>query len=308
MMAGGAAGAIFGGGARGATATGEALLGRPQARKSGAGAPPARSVPSAPARAEPSGTPAPVDVRGGDRRASPTEPATTPVRLDAVEMAEPGGRWVVRPTLDRRRDVPVVGAVSRFSRLPTINVMRRAARQYVRALRASLRLRPPINRDIGIPIILSVEGSEKIVSGYRTPDEFDVLTALPGLIEESIHVEATPDRDARSNVRAMHSFYGAARVGERLLRVLLVVKEDNNGNFIYDTHAVDIESPDVVAAGSPAIADGQPITGPSRPMVRLGTLLAGVNYEDGTPVFRALGEHPDGGDAPRGPQTGAPGP
>ena len=64
---GGAAGAIFGGGVRGATATGEALLGRPQARQAGAGAPPAPSVPSAPARAEPRGTSAPVSARGRRR-------------------------------------------------------------------------------------------------------------------------------------------------------------------------------------------------------------------------------------------------
>lgn len=117
----------------------------------------------------------------------------------------------------------------------------------MRALREELRLRSPVNRDTGNPIILSVEGSEKIVSGYRTPDEFDVLTALPGLIEHSVHVEATPDRDA--NVRAMHSFYGAARAGNTLLRVLLVVKEDNNDNVIYDTHAIHIKGPDVIAAG-----------------------------------------------------------
>ena len=54
MMAGGAAGAIFGGGVRGATATGQALLGRRQARESGAGAP-------AEARSEP--TPAASGIR-----------------------------------------------------------------------------------------------------------------------------------------------------------------------------------------------------------------------------------------------------
>ena len=66
MMAGGAAGAIFGGGARGATATGEALLGRPQARKAGAGTPRARSAPVRLTGEEL----APFDVPIGDLRAA----------------------------------------------------------------------------------------------------------------------------------------------------------------------------------------------------------------------------------------------
>ena len=72
MMAGGVAGAIFGGGVRAATATGEALLGRPRARKAGAGTRAAPSVAPPPASAEPRRTQVPVGAPG---RGKPTPPS-----------------------------------------------------------------------------------------------------------------------------------------------------------------------------------------------------------------------------------------
>ena len=106
MMAGGVTGLLFGGGVRGATATGEALLGRPQARKSGAGAPPAPSVPSAAARAEPRGAPAPVDAREGDRPTSATS-----ARVPAITKNIARGRSAVDEVL--RTGGSVQGAMVR---------------------------------------------------------------------------------------------------------------------------------------------------------------------------------------------------
>jgi len=288
MMAGGAAGAIFGGGVRGATATGQALLGRPQARESGFGTRAAPSVAPSPVRPEPRGTPTPVGAQG---RGKPTPP---------VEMATPDDRGRDRPVLDPSRAIPVVNTVSSFSHLPTINAMRRAARQFVRTLRDDLRVRPPTNLDTGKQIVLSAEGAEKVVSGYRTPEDFDALTALRGLIERAVHVEAVPDREARPGVKAVHSFYGAARTDTgKLLRVRLFVNENVNGVFVYDTHTAIMESPDAIAQGTPAQENGRPISDASGPRATLGALLAGVNYEDGTPIFPAPGERRGGG-APEG--------
>ena len=100
MMAGGVTGLLFGGGVRGATATGEALLGRPQVRKSSAGAPRAPSAPSAPAWAEPRGAPAPVDAREGDRPTSATSG-----RVPAITKNIARGRFAVDEVLRTRGSV-----------------------------------------------------------------------------------------------------------------------------------------------------------------------------------------------------------
>ena len=293
MMAGGVTGLLFGGGMRGATATGEALLGRPQARKAGAGAPPAPSAPSAPARAEPRGAPAPVT---GEELAFERQDGGL---FDAVAMATPGDHGRGRSILDPSRGIPFVEAVSAFSHLPTINTMRRAARRFVRALRDDLRVRPPTNLDTGNQIVLSADGAEKVVSGYRTPEDFDALTALRGLIEHAVHVEAVPDREARPGVKAIHSFYGAARTDTgTLLRVRLFVNETVNGVFVYDTHTAVMESPDAIAQGTRARESARPISDTPGPRMTLANLLASVKYEDGTPIFPSSGGPRGGNDSP----------
>ena len=101
MMAGGAAGAIFGGGVRGATATGEALLGRPQVRQAGAGAPPALPVPVRLTGEEL----APFDVPIGDLRAEPRSTGTTktwPIPASASPMSMTGGRFGSRAREHRK--------------------------------------------------------------------------------------------------------------------------------------------------------------------------------------------------------------
>ena len=175
---GGAAGAIFGGGVRGATATGEALLGRPQARQAGAGAPPAPSVPSAPARAEPRGTSAPVSARGGDRRAPPTEPATTPVRPDAVEMASPLAGRIDRPQLDPNREVSAVEATSRYRHLHPREARVQAQRDALDTIRGSHR-----NDDTGWDIEVSRRGIKKSLSGEQEARvRAEIVANLPALL------------------------------------------------------------------------------------------------------------------------------
>ena len=204
MMAGGAAGAIFGGGVRSATATGEALLGRPQTRKAGAGAPPAPSVPSASAQAEPGGTPAPVDARGGERPPPPTERVA--VRLTGEELAP----------FDAPRDV-----------------LRAAALRWYNENLVDTGLTVTNEHD-GRVIRFEHPGARKTKTGGD--DILRLVPAIPEMLRTGRLLDSRPDRKGRRETLAWHRYMVVAEVGGQKRNVTLTVRERTDGTFHYSLH------------------------------------------------------------------------
>ena len=202
-----------------------------------------------------------------------------------------------RPDLSAKGPVTVVDVTPRFADMP-FQQARQAARKF-----ATDELRGDyINENTGWNIEIAKRGIGKSVSGTRSLVDFQVVAELPQLLESAVLVETVSDRQARRNVRAVHVFYGAAKVDGALRRVRLTVIEADNGRRFYDQHSMEIESPDVVALASQGGSPGSSI-GPSGPRgpaeasrtINVGVLLSGVKYEDGTPVNTG-----DFGPSPRG--------
>lgn len=184
-----------------------------------------------------------------------------------------------RSDLAGKDAIIVAVAPRRFSTQPSMLLRRRAARQDIRSLKGA-----HLNRDTGETIRIGAEGADKTTSGRRSALDLDVLSAMPKIIEMAVHVEAVTDRQAQPGVKAFHVFYGAARIEDQLARVRFVVREDQNGNFVYDSHNAEIKGPGVLAAGSVPPKKSSTLAGPPGPTTNVVDPLRGVKYEDRTPV------------------------
>ena len=218
MMAGGAAGAIFGGGVRGATATGEALLGRPQARKAGAGKPRTPSVPPATARADLRGTPAPVDDRGGARPTPAAEPA--PIRLTGEEL------------------VPLDAA---------FGDLRDVAFDWYNENLVDAGVTVTNEHD-GRVIRFERAGAEK--TQRVGEDLLRTVPAIPEMLQTGRPLEPQPDRGRRPEIRAWHSYAATAEIGGEQRKMILTVRERRDGSFHYSLHH------DVGGAGAGSVPRG----------------------------------------------------
>ena len=181
MMAGGVTGLLFGGGMRGATATGEALLGRPQIRKSSAGAPRAPSVPSAPAWAEPPGTPAAVSSE------RPETAGSSGIRR-VIVAARQRGHSHVKETIGRvsawfrnaaaKQGLALDGYTATVDTSSVRHVMHEHGDAVIEAARGQV---PITEADLeALPHVLAT--AEKIVFGLknrRDQDEVVFLKVLP---------------------------------------------------------------------------------------------------------------------------------
>ena len=65
-----------------------------------------------------------------------------------------------------------------------------------------------------------------------------------------------------------------------MARVRLVVREDQNGNFVYDSHSAKIKGPGVVAAGSVPPKRSSTLAGPPGPAINVVDLLRDVKSLD----------------------------
>jgi hypothetical protein len=187
-----------------------------------------------------------------------------------------------RPDLSGKGPVPIVVVPQRFVGMPFAEA-RRAVQVFARDnLRGAF-----ANSDTGWTITVPMTGVRKSTSKTRTMADLHAIAVLPELIETAILVETAPDRQGRQNVRAVHNFYAAMRIGEDLRRVRLIVIEATDGRRFYDQHSSALEESDPGAAAAvtdPALRSRRSRRGGSGSTINLGDLLAGVKYEDGSEI------------------------
>ena len=262
MMAGGAAGAIFGGGVRGATATGEALLGPQKAL----GSP---QYPQPTPRAPPPNT---TTATGG-------VPSAVQDNVD-------------RPPLDPSRDVRVVETASRYRHLVPREARVQAQRDALATIRGTYH-----NNDTGWDIAVSRRGIRESLAGDGSMVRAEIVANLPNLLREAVRVEGHADERQVEEVVGIHRFHAPLRLDRRLNRVKLTVKEYvGGGRKYYAVEFAEMERPGRYTAPLPNDVVTSSDKAQPNPTTTLGTLLACVNYEDGTPIFPAPREDvgPDG--------------
>ena len=109
-------------------------------------------------------------------------------------------------------------------------------------------------------------------------------------------VDPRPSGEPPAEITRIHRFYAPLRLDGRSNRVKLAVREYSDGSRRH--YAVDFVEVGPAMVPGPPIGEATP-TGMAGPtIVTLRDLLAGVNRDDGTPVFPAPGGHPGSGDAP----------
>ena len=256
MMAGGAAGAIFGGGARGATATGEALLEPQKAAES--------PLPPPKTTTTPGGAPSAVQVH------------------------------VDRPPLDPSRDVRIVETASRYRHLAPREARVQAQRDALAMIRGTYH-----NNDTGWDIAVSRDGIRESLAGDGSMVRAEIVANLPHLLRKAVRVEGHADERRVEEVAGIHRFHAPLRLDRRLNRVKLTVKEYvDGGRKHYAVEFAEMERPGRYTAPLPNDANAPSDKAQPSPTITLGTLLASVNYEDGTPIFLSSGGPPRGNDSP----------
>jgi len=75
----------------------------------------------------------------------------------------------------------------------------------------------------------------------RGIENIKTIPALPDLLRAAIHVACLKHQPAAPEVRRVHLFYGALRIGSQLYRVKFTVKEFLDGLKLYDHQAVEIK-------------------------------------------------------------------
>ena len=220
-----------------------------------------------------------------------------------------GANYVgLRPPLDPDQEVPVVEATNRYAHLAPRDARKQAERDAYSTIRGVYR-----NEDTGWEIGVTRNGIKESLSGDQSAVRAEIVANLPELLRRAVRTESHADTTGRAGVDRIHRFYAPFRLDGRLNRVKLTVREFTDGaKRHYAVDFVEIAEPDVIselapsgdiAGQSPGVAKG-PTLGTGRPNMNLGALLAGVNYEDGTPVF-AAGDGTMASVQPRG--TGGPG-
>lgn len=194
-----------------------------------------------------------------------------------VEMFALGGP--ARPDLSGKGPVPIVAVSSKFSGADFAAERRRAQIWAKSNIRGSYE-----NADTGWSIAVDAGGITKATSQVRGQRDLDLLQAVPDLLRLAVLVETEQPREPEQGVRAYHHLYGAARVGDRLYRIRLTVREQLNGRRFYDQHSVEIDGPGVRDAALQEDLSNGPL-GPTGASINLGVLLDDVNYRDGSPVI-----------------------
>ena len=196
MMAGGAAGAIFGGGVRGATATGQALLGR-------------RETPQDPQT---------------DAVAPPPPRAT---ETDAGEAPDvPGAAADIRPAI-RLTGEELVSFDSSFQDL------RDAALDWYNENLVDTGVTVTNEHD-GRVIRFERAGAQKTKSAGE--DILRLVPAVPEMLRTGRLIDTRADRKGRRETLAWHRYAALAEVGGRRRNVTLTVRERPDGTFHYSLH------------------------------------------------------------------------
>ena len=234
-------------------------------------------------------------------RAEPTlgRPATevAPAEPDTVRAMTPGD--TNRPTLDLGREVPVVEAQSRYGHLSPRNARTQAHRDAYREIRGTHH-----NEDTGWDIEVTRQGITKSLSGLGSGVRAEIVANLPKLLRGAILTESHPDTRARENVARVHRFYTPFLLDGRLDRVKLTVREFTDGAKRHYAVEFAEKEPSVVNVMRGGDATAKPTGPPPGSTVNVSDLLAGVNYDDGTPVFTSEGvEARSDDDGPGDPQT-----
>jgi hypothetical protein len=199
------------------------------------------------------------------------------------DVAFSAGTGASRPSLSGKGPVAVVDAGTGLSGGTFAAARRRVQRWAFDNIRGTYR-----NTDTGWDIDVTRGGINKATSDIRFREELATLRSVPKLLETAVLVETLQPRAGRPDVRAAHVFYGATRVGGKTYRMRIVVLEDTSGRRFYDQHATELESPPG-AAGDPTDQSRAGRQSPEGLTISIGDLLAGVKYEDGTPVPAASG-------------------
>ena len=207
-------------------------------------------------------------------------------RLPAAAMRAPGdtgqqAQSTDRPVLDPDREVPVVEATSRYRHLTPRNARAQARRDANRQIRGAYR-----NEDTGWDIEVTRQGISKSLAGDDSAVRAEITANLPALLHNAVHTESGSDTRVRQDVRWVHHFWVPFRLDGRLNRVKLTVREFTDGTKRhYAVDFVEIE-PDVLEARTrDADKSARPNGAPSGSTTRIRDFLAGVKYEDGTPIF-----------------------
>lgn len=149
------------------------------------------------------------------------------------------------------------------------------------------------NADTGWDIGVGRSGIEKATSssGRAGSVHLRALRGIKQLLERAVLVESHPDRKTQGFV-AIHRLYAPLRLGGKLYRAKLTVREDGQGHHFYDHAHSEIERADVHSEGSQKDATAGAATvgvtstalGPSAQAVSIADLLAGqVRDHDGLP-------------------------
>ncbi len=137
------------------------------------------------------------------------------------------------------------------------------------------------NLDTGWDIFVQQSSLEHAFSN-RGLANIKLVPALPALIRQAVLLGSEAHEPPAPNIRAVHTFVAALRLGYRLFRVKFTVKELTSARKLYDHQTVEVKETEPDGKYPP---EAQPLTGPlaSRPASDSGTtvaeLLSPVNNE-----------------------------
>ncbi len=200
---------------------------------------------------------------------------------------------------------PLNPGVNLEARLPVVAVAPRLAGKELHHLRniskgKLAKLFPGVlgvwtNQQGGLRVEVSKQSLHEAKSGspaspFRaTKDHFEILAAIPQVIEKGYLVESYPDHKGDRTLQAMHRIYAPVRVGSRTYAVRLSVKEfkdgfariDWDGTKINKLYAQSLEKK--ISAGSPPAGPpgGRRATGAPADTFSLADLLRGVKDSQG---------------------------
>lgn len=100
-----------------------------------------------------------------------------------------------------------------------------------------------VNDATGTPIGIDGTGIRKATSGVRNHRDLDVVSELPNLIKSAVKIGTEAPRAPQQGVRAYHRFANTITYEGKPYRVVLVVREQTNGQWFYDQHSSELTEP-----------------------------------------------------------------